>query len=89
MCCNGNRSSPTSATDLGGVRAEGPDHGVVAVFVRAQGAVRVVMLAGYQPGQVTGFGRQAGPGDFFGGLHCGVTSGTAAGFVLRAERAAC
>ena len=70
---------------LGGVRAEGPDHGVVAVFVRAQGAVRVVVFAGDQPGQVTGVGRQAGPGDFFGGLHCGVTSGTAAGFVLRAE----
>ena len=73
---------------LGGVRAEGPDDGVVAVFVRAQSAVRIVMFAGYQPRQLTGFGRQAGSGDFFGGLHCGVTSGTAAGFVLRTVRAA-
>ena len=69
--------------DLGGVWAEDPDDGVVAVFVRAQNAVRIVMFAGYQPREVTGFGRQAGLGDFFGGLHCGVTSGTAAGFVLR------
>ena len=68
---------------LGGVRAEGPDDGVVAVFVRAQRAVRIVMFAGYQQGQVIGLGRQTGPCDFFAGLHCGVTSGTAAGFVLR------
>ena len=57
--------------------------GVVAVFVGAQDAVRIVVLAGYQAGQVTGLGRQTGSGDLFGGLHCGVTSGTAAGFVLR------
>jgi hypothetical protein len=41
----------------GGVRAVGPDYGVVAVFVGAQDAVRVVVLAGDQAGQVTRLGR--------------------------------
>ena len=75
--------SPDQCDHAGGVRPEGPDDSVVAVFVGAQDAVRVVMLAGYQPGQVTGLGRQTGSGDLFGGLHRGVTSGAAAGFVLR------
>ena len=45
---------------VGGVRPEGPDDGVVAVLVGAQDAVRVVVLAGHQAGQVTGLGRQVG-----------------------------
>ena len=63
---------------FGGVRPERPDDGVVAVFVGAQDAVRVVVLAGQQAGQVAGFGRQVGSGELVGGLHRGVTSGAAA-----------
>ena len=43
---------------FGGVRPEGPDDGVVAVFVGAQDAVRIVVLAGHQAGEVAGLGRQ-------------------------------
>ena len=63
---------------FGGVRPEGPDDRVVAVFVGAQDAVRIVVLAGYQSGQVAGLGRQVGPGELVGGLHRGVTSCAAA-----------
>ncbi len=63
---------------LGGVRAVGPDDGVVAVFVGAQDAVRVVVFAGDQPGQVAWLGCQAGPGELVSCLHRGVTSGAVA-----------
>ena len=69
--------------DLGRVRPEGPDDGVVAVFVRAQSAVRVVMLAGTSRARSLGSGAKRARADSCGGLHCGITSGTAAGFVLR------
>ena len=60
---------PDQRHHFGGVWPEGPDDGVVAVFVGAQDAVRVVVLAGDQSGQVAGLGCQTRSGDFFGGLH--------------------
>ena len=60
--------------DFGGVRPKCPDDRVVAVFVGAQDAVRVMVLAGNQSGKVAGLGRQVGLGELVGGLHRGVTS---------------
>ena len=55
--------------DFGRVRPKRPDDGVVAVFVGAQDAVRVVVRAGDQAGQVGRVGRQVRPGELVGSAH--------------------
>ncbi len=75
--------------DFGRVRPERADDGVVAVLVGAQDAVRVVVCAGHQAGQVGRVGRQVGPGELVGLAHILFTSGpfiscAAASFGIRA-----
>ncbi len=62
-----------------GMRPERSDHGVVAVFVRTQDAVRVVVLPGQQASQIAGFGCQIRFGELVAGLHRGVTSRRSSG----------
>ena len=58
MCCERIAVVADQRRHLHRVRAERPDHRVVAVFVRAQNRMRVVMHTGQQPLQIGGIGPQ-------------------------------